>query len=171
MFRHSIFNKRTNLYQKYPFNSPLTFLFGGIKNNSFLDTNTNQNVTTFDKKIPISSYLVAFVAGELEYGKMSERCGVWTEIGLCQKAYHEFKDAEKYIQIAEEYFNHPYEWGVYNLLVLPFSFPYRGMENPNLTFFTPALIPGDGFMSNIKAMKFLIMDWNKKRKFIKRARK
>ena len=43
------------------------------------------------------------------------------------------------------------------------------MENPNLTFFTPALIPGDGFMSNIKAMKFLIMDWNKKRKFIKRA--
>ena len=111
MFRHSIFNKRTNLYQKYPFNSPLTFLFGGIKNNSFLDTNTNQNVTTFDKKIPISSYLVAFVAGELEYGKMSERCGVWTEIGLCQKAYHEFKDAEKYIQIAEEYFNHPYEQG------------------------------------------------------------
>ena len=129
--------------------SPLTFLFGGIKKNSFLDNITNQNVTFFEQKIPIPSYLVAFVAGELEYGKISERCGVWTEIGLCQKACHEFKDAEKYIQIAEEYFNHPYEWEVYNLLVLPFSFPYGGMENPNLTFVTPALLAGDCSMSNV----------------------
>ena len=118
---------------------PLTFLFGGIKKNSYLDTKTNQNVTIFEQKIPIPSYLVAFVAGEMEYCKISERCGVWTEVGLCEKACHEFKDAEKYIKIAEEYFNHPYEWEVYNLLVLPFSFPYGGMENPNLTFVTPAL--------------------------------
>ena len=82
--------------------SPLTFLFGGIKNNSYLDTNTNQNVKKKKKKIPIPSYLVAFVAGELEYGKISERCGVWTKVGLCQNACHEFKDAEKYRQIAEE---------------------------------------------------------------------
>ena len=129
--------------------SPLTFLFGGIKKNSYLDTNTNINITFFEQKIPIPSYLVAFVAGELEYGKISERCGVWTEVGLCQKACHEFKDAEKYIQIAEEYFNHPYEWEVYNLLVLPFSFPYGGMENPNLTFVTPALLAGDCSMSNV----------------------
>ena len=128
---------------------PLTFLFGGIKKNSYLDTKTNQNVTIFEQKIPIPSYLVAFVAGEMEYGKISERCGVWTEVGLCQKACHEFKDAENYIKIAEEYFNHPYEWEVYNLLVLPFSFPYGGMENPNLTFVTPALLAGDCSMSNV----------------------
>ena len=129
--------------------SPLTFLFGGIKKNSYLDNNTNENITIFEQKIPIPSYLVAFVAGELEYGKISERCGVWTEVGLCQKACHEFKDAERYIKIAEEYFNHPYEWEIYNLLVLPFSFPYGGMENPNLTFVTPALLAGDCSMSNV----------------------
>ena len=129
--------------------SPLTFLFGGIKKNSYLDNISNQNVTIFEQKIPIPSYLVAFVAGELEYGKISERCGVWTEVGLCEKACHEFKDAEKYIQIGEQYFNHPYEWGIYNLLVLPFSFPYGGMENPNLTFVTPALLAGDCSMSNV----------------------
>ncbi len=129
--------------------SPLTFLFGGIKKESYLDNKSNQNVTIFEQKIPIPSYLVAFVAGELEYGKISERCGVWTEVGLCKIACNEFKDAEKYIQIAEEYFNHPYEWEIYNLLVLPFSFPYGGMENPNLTFVTPALLAGDCSMSNV----------------------
>ena len=129
--------------------SPLTFLFGGIKKESYLDNKSNQNVTIFEQKIPIPSYLVAFVAGELEYGKISERCGVWTEVGLCKIACNEFKDAEKYVQIAEEYFNHPYEWEIYNLLVLPFSFPYGGMENPNLTFVTPALLAGDCSMSNV----------------------
>ena len=129
--------------------SPLTFLFGGIKKDSYLDDKSKLNISLFEQKIPIPSYLVAFVAGELEYGKISERCGVWTEVGLCKKACHEFKDAEKYIQIAEEYFAHPYEWEVYNLLVLPFSFPYGGMENPNLTFVTPALLAGDCSMSNV----------------------
>ena len=129
--------------------SPLTFLFGGIKKTSYYDSNVKQNVTLFEQSIPIPSYLVAFVAGELEYGRISDRCGVWTEVGLCKKACNEFKDAEKYIEIAEEYLDHPYEWKVYNLLVLPFSFPYGGMENPNLTFVTPALLAGDCSMSNV----------------------
>ena len=128
---------------------PLTFLFGGVLKSSHYDDSTKANINLFEQKIPIPSYLVAFVAGELEYGKISERCGVWTEVGLCKKACYEFKDAEKYIQIAEEYFNHPYEWEIYNLLVLPFSFPYGGMENPNLTFVTPALLAGDCSMSNV----------------------
>ena len=128
---------------------PLTFLFSGILKSTNYDSNTQTNISLFQQKIPIPSYLVAFVCGELEYGKISERCGVWTEIGLCKKACYEFKDAEKYIQIAEEYFNHPYEWEVYNLLVLPFSFPYGGMENPNLTFVTPSLLAGDCSMSNV----------------------
>ena len=129
--------------------SPLTFLFGGLMKTRYYDSNTKNNITLFEQNIPIPSYLVSFVAGELEYGRISDRCGVWTEVGLCKKAYHEFKDAEKYIEIAEEYFDHPYEWKVYNLLVLPFSFPYGGMENPNLTFVTPALLAGDCSMSNV----------------------
>ena len=104
--------------------SPLTFLFGGLMKTRYYDSNTKNNITLFEQNIPIPSYLVSFVAGELEYGRISDRCGVWTEVGLCKKACHEFKDAEKYIEIAEEYFDHPYEWKVYNLLVLPFSFPY-----------------------------------------------
>ena len=129
--------------------SPLTFLFGGILKTHYYDSTSKQNVSLFEQNIPIPSYLVAFVAGELEYGRISDRCGVWTEVGLCKKACYEFKDAEKYIQIAEDYLNHPYEWKVYNLLVLPFSFPYGGMENPNLTFVTPALLAGDCSMSNV----------------------
>lgn len=34
----------------------------------------------------------------------------------------------------------PYVWGQYDLLVLPPSFPYGGMENPCLTFVTPTLL-------------------------------
>lgn len=34
----------------------------------------------------------------------------------------------------------PYVWGQYDLLVLPPTFPYGGMENPCLTFVTPTLL-------------------------------
>lgn len=34
----------------------------------------------------------------------------------------------------------PYVWGRYDLLVLPPSFPFGGMENPCLTFVTPTLL-------------------------------
>ena len=129
--------------------APLTFLFGGLIKNKFYDSNTNKNVMVFEQNIPIPSYLIAFVAGELEFGQISDRVGVWTEVGLCKKACAEFKDAEKYIKIAEEYLDYPYEWKIYNLLVLPFSFPYGGMENPNLTFVTPSLLAGDCSMSNV----------------------
>ena len=134
---------------KTSISSPLTFLFGGLMKTKYYDSNSKQNITLFEQAIPIPSYLVAFVAGELEYGRISDRCGVWTEVGLSKKACYEFKDAEEYIKIAEDYFDHPYEWKIYNLLVLPFSFPYGGMENPNLTFVTPALLAGDCSMSNV----------------------
>ena len=37
----------------------------------------------------------------------------------------------------------PYRWGRYDLLILPPSFPFGGMENPRLTFATPTVIAGD----------------------------
>lgn len=37
----------------------------------------------------------------------------------------------------------PYVWGQFNILVLPPSFPYGGMENPVFTFVTPSIISGD----------------------------
>ena len=128
---------------------PLTFLFGGITKSHYYDSIQKKKIMCFEQNVPIPSYLVAFVAGELEFAKISRRCGVWAEKGLASKAAKEFVDAEKYIEIAENYFNHPYEWKTYNILVLPFSFPFGGMENPNLTFVTPALLAGDRSMSNV----------------------
>ena len=134
---------------KTSISSPLTFLFGGILKSHYYDCATKKKINCFEQNIPIPSYLVAFVAGELEFAKISNRCGVWTEKGLASLAAKEFIDAEKYIEIAEKYLNHPYEWKIYNILVLPFSFPFGGMENPNLTFVTPALLAGDKSMSNV----------------------
>ena len=128
---------------------PLTFLFSGILKSNYYDKTTKKEIKICEQNVPIPSYLVAFAAGELEYAKISKRCGVWTEKGLSEKAAKEFIDAEKYIEIAEDYLNHPYEWKIYNILVLPFSFPFGGMENPNLTFVTPALLAGDRSMSHV----------------------
>ena len=54
----------------------------------------------------------------------------------------ELADTEKMIDAAEALFG-PYQWGRYDMLVLPPSFPFGGMENPNLTFLTPTFIAGD----------------------------
>ena len=134
---------------KTSISAPLTFLFGGIIKSHYYDSSTGKKIMLFEQNIPIPSYLVAFVAGELEFCKISKRCGVWAEKGLSAKAANEFIDAEKYIEIAEKYLDHPYVWQTYNILVLPFSFPFGGMENPNLTFVTPALLAGDRSMSNV----------------------
>ena len=134
---------------KTSISSPLTFLFGGLMKTKYYDSNSKQNITLYEQTMPIQSYLVAFAAGELEYGRISDRCGVWTEAGLSKKACNEFKKAEDYIKTAEEYLDNPYEWKEYNILVLPFSFPYNGMENPNLTFVSSDLIVGDSSMINV----------------------
>ena len=134
---------------KTSISSPLTFLFSGLMKTKYYDSNSKQNITLYEQTIPIQSYLVAFAAGELEYGRISDRCGVWTEAGLSKKACNEFKKAEDYIKNAEEYLDNPYEWKEYNILVLPFSFPYNGMENPNLTFVSSDLIVGDSSMINV----------------------
>ena len=45
----------------------------------------------------------------------------------------------------------PYRWGRYDLLVLPPSFPFGGMENPRLTFATPTIIAGDRSLVSLVA--------------------
>ena len=127
----------------------VTVVFGGIFLGSKYDSNTKLNTYYYEQKVPIPSYLIAFAAGELEYERISDRCGVYAEKGLAKKGKYEFEDTEKYIQIAEEYLDCPYLWQKYDLLILPFSFPYGGMENPNLTFVTPSLLAGDKSMSNV----------------------
>ena len=91
---------------------------------------------------PVPPYLIALACGELEFRALSERCGVWAEPSVVARAHAELGDTENMVQAAEKLFG-PYRWGRYDVLVLPPSFPYGGMENPTLTFATPTILAGD----------------------------
>jgi leukotriene-A4 hydrolase len=91
---------------------------------------------------PIPSYLLAIAAGDLVFKPISERAGVWAEPQTVDAAVREFEDTEKMIQVTESLYG-PYRWERYDLLILPPSFPFGGMENPRLSFITPTVIAGD----------------------------
>lgn len=91
---------------------------------------------------PIPTHLLAIAVGDLYFQKISERSGVYTEAKMLHKAAKEFEDVEQMIQTAEKLMG-PYQWERFDMLVLPASFPFGGMENPCLTFLTPTLIAGD----------------------------
>ena len=85
------------------------------------------------------SYLIAIAAGDLESRKIGPRSHVWSEKEYVDKAAYDFAETETMLQKAEELCG-PYVWGIYDILVLPPSFPYGGMENPCVTFATPTLL-------------------------------
>lgn len=91
---------------------------------------------------PIPPYLIALAIGDLEFRSLSERTGVWAEPSVVDTAAYEFADMPQMLEEAEELYG-PYRWGRFDVLVLPPSFPYGGMENPRLTFATPTLLAGD----------------------------
>lgn len=97
---------------------------------------------TFRMPQPIPSYLLAIAAGDLVFAPIDARSGVWAEAALVQRAAAEFADTGRMIAAAEQLYG-PYRWDRYDILVLPPSFPYGGMENPRLTFATPTVIVGD----------------------------
>jgi len=91
---------------------------------------------------PIPSYLIALAVGDLEYRSLGPRTGVWAEKPLIDRAAKEFEDTEQMLRSADILYDR-YRWGRYDLLILPPSFPYGGMENPTLTFLTPTILAGD----------------------------
>ena len=91
---------------------------------------------------PVPTYLVALAVGDLRFRELGARSGVYAEEAVVEKAAWEFADTEAMIEAAERLYG-PYRWGRYDLLILPPSFPYGGMENPRLTFATPTVIAGD----------------------------
>jgi len=98
---------------------------------------------TFHQAIPMPSYLFAIASGDLASTSIGPRSTVWTGPGELTDCQWELEDStEKFIEIAEKIV-YPYAWTTYNVLVLPPSFPYGGMENPVYTFATPTLISGD----------------------------
>ena len=99
---------------------------------------------------PVPPYLIAIAIGDLKFKEIGPRSGVWAEAGMIDAAVSEFADVEKMIDAAQALYG-PYRWGRYDMLVLPPSFPYGGMENPNLTFFTPTIITGDKSNTDVLA--------------------
>lgn len=98
----------------------------------------------------IPSYLLAIGIGELAYQPMSERTAVYAEPSLLQAAASEFEDTEAMMLAVEKRFG-DYDWGRYDLLILPPSFPFGGMENPRLSFITPTVIAGDKSLTSLIA--------------------
>ncbi|KAG1490726.1 hypothetical protein G6F46_008776 [Rhizopus delemar] len=104
----------------------------------------------FEQRTTIPSYLIAIAVGNLVGREIGPRSTVWCEPQMIEQAAWEFSDTESFIATGEALLT-PYEWGRYDLLVLPPSFPYGGMENPCLTFVTPTLLAGDKSAVNVIA--------------------
>ncbi|KAJ7221960.1 Metalloprotease [Mycena haematopus] len=106
-------------------------------------------VYTYDQPVPIPSYLLAIACGNVRYRPFPQfedkqwKTGIWAEPELIDAAYWEFSEDTSRFLAAEEKLVVPYKFGVYDLLVLPPSFPYGGMENACLSFLTPTLLTGD----------------------------
>lgn len=99
---------------------------------------------------PVPPYLIALAVGDLAFKETGPRSGVWTEPSMLDGAASEVADVEKMIDAAEALYG-PYRWGRYDMLVLPPSFPFGGMENPTLTFLTPTIITGDRSNTDVVA--------------------
>jgi len=99
---------------------------------------------------PVASYLIAVAIGDLTFTPLGKRTGVYTEPSVMKKTANELVDVEKMVAAAESLYG-PYAWGRYDLLVLPPSFPFGGMENPRLTFATPTIIAGDRSLVSLVA--------------------
>jgi leukotriene-A4 hydrolase len=99
---------------------------------------------------PVAPYLIAIAAGELAFRPLGARTGVWAEPATIDRAAAELTDTERMVEAAEALYG-PYRWGRYDVIVLPPSFPYGGMENPTLTFLTPTFIAGDKSLVSLVA--------------------
>ena len=96
----------------------------------------------FEMENPIPCYLIALAVGDLEFASLGERTGVYSEPSEIEKCKNEFTDVEAMVEAAEGLYG-DYKWGRYDIIVLPPSFPFGGMENPKLTFATPTILAGD----------------------------
>jgi leukotriene A-4 hydrolase/aminopeptidase len=109
-----------------------------------------EGIYNFKQPNPIPSYLMALAIGDLEFKSIDGRTGVYAEPVTLSKAAYEFADMGKMVNSAEKIYG-PYKWGRYDVIVLPPSFPFGGMENPMLTFLTPTLIAGDRSLVSVIA--------------------
>ena len=107
-------------------------------------------VYNFKMEQPIPAYLLALAVGDLRFQPIGERTGVYAEPSMISKAAYEFEEMDEMLEAAEKLYG-KYAWGRYDLIVLPPSFPFGGMENPRLTFATPTILAGDRSLTSLVA--------------------
>lgn len=104
----------------------------------------------FQQPQPVPAYLLALAVGRLDFAPLSERTGIYAEPATLPRATYEFAELDQMMAAAEQLYG-PYRWGRYDLLALPASFPFGGMENPCLTFVTPTILAGDRSLTSLVA--------------------
>ncbi len=105
---------------------------------------------SFEMNQRIPAYLMALAVGDLQFAEVGSRTGVYAEPVMLKKAEYEFGEMEEMLLTAEKLYG-PYRWERYDLIVLPPSFPFGGMENPRLTFATPTILAGDRSLTSLVA--------------------
>ncbi|HRD52045.1 MAG TPA: M1 family metallopeptidase, partial [Flavobacteriales bacterium] len=105
---------------------------------------------SFRMEQPIPAYLIALAVGDLAFAPVGKRTGVYAEPVTVEKAAWEFADMDRMLEAAEKLYG-DYRWGRYDVIVLPPSFPFGGMENPRLTFATPTILAGDRSLTALVA--------------------
>ncbi len=109
-----------------------------------------EGIYTFKMPQPIPAYLLALAVGDVAFAPIDERVGVYAEPSELAAAKDEFMEVPKMLATAEALYG-AYAWGKYDLMVLPPSFPFGGMENPRITFATPTIIAGDRSLTSLIA--------------------
>ncbi|KAI8340869.1 peptidase family M1-domain-containing protein [Chlamydoabsidia padenii] len=122
--------------------SPLRVVMSALERGVSTGGRPGVSTYAFHQPTTMPTYLIAIASGNLTSRDLGERSKVWCEPEMVQAAANEFEDTEKFLSVGEKLLT-PYDWSRYDLLILPPSFPYGGMENPCLTFVTPTLVAGD----------------------------
>ncbi|MDG6078867.1 M1 family peptidase [Erythrobacter litoralis] len=121
---------------------PLDVVMSGVRQGEPEDLSDGRRAFRFVMDKPVPPYLIAIAAGDIDFQALGPRTGVWAEPSVLPRAAQEVGDTEQLVAAAEKLYG-PYRWGRYDMIVLPPSFPYGGMENPVMTFLTPTFIAGD----------------------------
>ena len=137
---------------------PLMGMISGLYQNQE-DNKDGTQTFYYKQEIPIPNYLIALAAGNIKERIIDQNISVYSEPVFVDKVHEELKDFLPDILNKTISYLGEYEWGKYNVLVLPNSFPYSGMENPCLTFSSPCLINGDKSLVDIVAHE-LIHSWS-----------
>lgn len=128
----------------------LKVVMSGIVEGEAKPAEAGRHAFAFKMDKPVAPYLIAIAAGNIEFKALGPRSGVWTEPETMPAAAAELVDTEAMIDAAEGLYG-DYRWGRYDMIVLPPSFPYGGMENPVMTFLTPTFIAGDRSLTGLIA--------------------